>query len=108
MSKPLIYWYQDNTSNSYYYTVYASQETIDKIGYTPSYFEDAKRFSDEGTILVLVFNKEKVIFYDAYIYTSPYDTYWKNKIKLSEKIKYNERQTIKFNIDDINNIQVFL
>jgi len=108
MSKPLIYWYQDNTSNSYYYTVYASQETIDKIGYTPSYFEDVKRYSDEGTILVLVFNKERVIFYDAYIYTSPYDTYWKNKIKLSEKIKYNERQTIKFNIDDINNIQVFL
>jgi hypothetical protein len=32
----------------------------------------------------------------------------KNKIKLSESIKYNERQTIKFNTDDINNIQVFL
>lgn len=108
MSNSLIYWYQDNSSNSYYYTVYASQETIDKIGDNSTYFEDAKRYADEGNIIVLVFNKQNVIYYDAYIYTSPYDTYWQNKIKLSESIKYNERQTIKFNTDDINNIQVFL
>ena len=109
-TEPLIHWYDDNSSLAYYYIVYAAQSTIDKtfnkIKYHPYYFEHAKEFSDNGQVVVVVFNKNNVKYYKTYIYNSSKDEYWSNKIILSTNIDYDERYDIVLCMCHDNNTQV--
>jgi hypothetical protein len=97
MSNSLCYWFQDDSSNSYHYIIYTSQDIIDKVGYYPIYFEYSKNFSNYGPIIVIIFNKNK-IHYNSYLYNNSKDEYWSNKIKLHSRINYDDRKDIKFNI----------
>jgi hypothetical protein len=98
MTDSLIYWYQDDSSNGNYYTVYASQETINKIGYKPMYFEYAKKFADYGPIIVVVYNRYNINSYSSYVYKSSTDNYWSKKIYNLKDIDYDNRHSVQFSL----------
>jgi hypothetical protein len=108
----LSHWYDDNSSNSNFYAIYTTDNVKNKVNYTPCYFEDGKRFSDLGPVVIIIFNKnifnEATNFYQAYLYSSNNDPWWINTMDIDySNINYYNYRNIYFSNND-NNISYYV